>query len=184
MMRKNILLEQAHALLNTLITDQDIVVDATMGNGHDTFFLSGIAKEVYAFDIQKEALEETKRKVGNLDHVHLVLDSHENMLSYVSSFKGVVFNLGYLPRGDQSITTKTDTTINTLEKILPVLKKDGFIQIVVYPGHEEGQKESDALEVFTKKLPVYQYQVITSRFLYTENKPPYLIMIYKTKDES
>ena len=45
-------LEMAHDFLREVITDQDTVVDATMGNGHDTLFLAKLAKEVYAFDIQ------------------------------------------------------------------------------------------------------------------------------------
>lgn len=42
-------LEMAHDFLREIITDQDTVVDATMGNGHDTLFLQKLAKEVYAF---------------------------------------------------------------------------------------------------------------------------------------
>ena len=30
----------AHAFLEEVVTDEDIVVDATMGNGHDTLFLA------------------------------------------------------------------------------------------------------------------------------------------------
>ena len=139
-MRKNILLEQAHAILQTLITKNDIIIDATMGNGYDTLFLSNIAKEVYAFDIQKQALDETDKKVGHFNHVHLICDSHENILNYVSTFRGVIFNLGYLPQGNKDLTTMRDTTIKTLNKLLPVLKMNGFIQMVVYPGHDEGKK--------------------------------------------
>lgn len=183
-MRKNILLEYAHALLKVHLTKDDVVVDATMGNGYDTYFLSQIAKEVYAFDIQQEALIETKKKVQGLDHVHLILDSHENMLNYVSDFKGVIFNLGYLPQGDPSITTQSETTMKTLNLLLPHIKKDGFIQIVCYPGHPEGKKESDCIQTWIKTLPNYRYQVIHAHFENEEKNPPYLIMISKTKDES
>ena len=48
-------LEMAHAFLSEVITKEDIVVDATMGNGHDTLFLAQLAKKVYAFDIQEQA---------------------------------------------------------------------------------------------------------------------------------
>ena len=42
----------------------DTVVDATMGNGHDTLFLAeqvGAEGRVYAFDIQESALESTRQ---------------------------------------------------------------------------------------------------------------------------
>lgn len=35
----------AHAFLSEVITKEDIVVDATMGNGHDTLFLAQLAKK-------------------------------------------------------------------------------------------------------------------------------------------
>ena len=54
-------LEMAHDFLAQVITKDDVVVDATMGNGHDTLFLAKLAKQVYAFDIQEQALEKKKQ---------------------------------------------------------------------------------------------------------------------------
>lgn len=45
----------------------DIVIDATMGNGHDTQFLAELVGEnghVYAFDIQESAVANTKERLG------------------------------------------------------------------------------------------------------------------------
>ena len=41
-------LEMAHQFLAEVITKEDVVVDATMGNGHDTVFLAKLAGQVYA----------------------------------------------------------------------------------------------------------------------------------------
>ncbi|WP_278382561.1 class I SAM-dependent methyltransferase, partial [Clostridium tyrobutyricum] len=60
------------------INKGDIVVDATMGNGNDTLFLSelvGDSGKVYAFDIQQTALKNTYEKIsknGILQHVKLI----------------------------------------------------------------------------------------------------------------
>ena len=46
------------------VKNGDIVVDATMGRGNDTLFLKQLVGKdgfVYAFDIQEEALQSTKR---------------------------------------------------------------------------------------------------------------------------
>ena len=56
-------LEMAHDFLAEVVTKDDIVVDATMGNGHDTLFLAKLAKQVYAFDIQEKALEKTQERL-------------------------------------------------------------------------------------------------------------------------
>ena len=46
--------------LTEVVTQDDIVVDATMGNGHDTLFLAKLAKQVYAFDIQEKPWKRPK----------------------------------------------------------------------------------------------------------------------------
>ncbi len=183
-MKMNVLLEQAHALLTPLITKEDVICDMTMGNGHDTLFLSSLAKEVYAFDIQQEALDHTLEKVRGLSHVHLIKDSHENVLNYVQNFRGAIFNLGYLPTGNPMITTRTETTLKTLNLLIHHMKKDDFIQIVIYPGHPEGEKESQAIDAWIQGLSAHHFQITVTHFLHESAKPPYLYMIYKAKDES
>ena len=182
-MRTNVLLNEAHGILLQLIHPQDIMVDATMGNGHDTLFLSSIAREVYAFDIQEQALIKTKEKVGALSHVHLIHDSFEHIHHYVKNYRGVIFNLGYLPQGDPSITTMHEVTIKTLGMIASHLPKEGFIQVIVYPGHPEGTIEAEAIDDWLTTLNPHHFQITITRFYHSSHQPPYLIMIYKTKDE-
>ena len=59
-------LEMAHQFLAEVITKEDVVVDATMGNGHDTAFLAQLAGQVYAFDIQEQALVNTQERLEKL----------------------------------------------------------------------------------------------------------------------
>ena len=79
-------LEMAHDFLSEVVTKEDIVVDATMGNGHDTLFLAKLAKKVYAFDIQKQALEKTQERLdqAGLTNVQLILQGHETLDQFVT----------------------------------------------------------------------------------------------------
>ena len=101
-------LEMAHDFLAQVITPEDVVVDATMGNGHDTFFLAKLAKQVYAFDIQEQALEKTSQRLqeAGFTNVELLLQGHENVDQFVTEVKAAIFNLGYLPSADKSIITQ------------------------------------------------------------------------------
>jgi methylase of polypeptide subunit release factors len=184
-MKKNLILETAHLLLSKHITKDDIVVDATMGNGYDTIYLASLAKKVYAFDIQKQALIETKKKLDeqNIKHVELILDTHEKINQYVSNYKGVVFNLGYLPNADKSITTTKESTLNAINQILPNLKTNGFILLVIYIGHEQGKIESKAIQDYIKTLDPTLYKIAKIELPYQNNQPPYIIFIQKEKDE-
>ena len=96
----------------------DVCADFTMGNGHDTEFLSktvGEGGKVYAFDIQKAAVESTAKNLkaaGCPENYVLINDSHHNLKKYITEpIKAGMFNLGYLPGGDKSITTMRETTL-------------------------------------------------------------------------
>ena len=114
----------AKTLINQHIQDDSIVIDATCGNGNDTLFLAEQVPngKVFGFDIQK-AIEHTKEKIASFKHVTLIHDGHENILNDISSdvignVDAAIFNLGYLPKGDKTIVTKPETTIQAIESIL------------------------------------------------------------------
>ena len=174
-------LEMAHDFLAQVITKDDVVVDATMGNGHDTLFLAKLAKQVYAFDIQEQALEKTGQRLqeAGLTNVELLLQGHETVDQFVTEVKAAIFNLGYLPSADKNIITKPQTTIEALEKLCRMLIKGGRIAIMIYYGHEGGDIERDAVMDFVSQLPQQEYTATIYRTLNQINNPPFLVMIEK-----
>ena len=104
------------------IKEGGTVVDFTMGNGHDTLWLSNKVGEngkVYAFDIQKQALESSEkllRDSGCPKNYTLILDSHANVENYVKEpICAGMFNLGYLPGSDKTVTTLRESTMKAVE---------------------------------------------------------------------
>jgi hypothetical protein len=176
-MKKNLLLNSVHDLIRCNTSSVDVLVDATLGNGYDTLFLSTIAKHVYAFDIQEKAIQASKKRLTGITNVSFIHDSHEKILEYVSNFKGVVFNLGYLPGSDKSITTLADTTIKTLEQLLPKLPIGGFVSITVYIGHDQGKLESAAVETYLENLNS-NYEILKST-IFNKRSAPYHLFIKK-----
>lgn len=174
-------LEMAHDFLAQVITKDDVVVDATMGNGYDTLFLAKLAKQVYAFDIQERALEKTSQRLqeAGLSNAELILQGHETVDQFVTEVKAAIFNLGYLPSADKSIITQPQTTIEALEKLCQVLVKGGRIAIMIYYGHEGGDIERDAVLDFVSQLPQQEYTATIYRTLNQINNPPFLVMIEK-----
>lgn len=174
-------LEMAHDFLAQVITQEDIVVDATMGNGHDTLFLAKLAKQVYAFDIQEQALEKTSQRLleAGLTNVELILQGHETVDQFVTEAKAAIFNLGYLPSADKSIITQPQTTLEALDKLCHMLVKGGRIAIMIYYGHEGGDIERDAVLDYVSQLPQQEYTATIYRTLNQINNPPFLVMIEK-----
>ena len=170
--------------INTVPTG-GTAIDATAGNGFDTLKLCrkvGENGKVYAFDIQKTALEETKKKLCSegFSNARLIHDSHARLDEYITEPADcAVFNLGYLPGGDHSLQTKTDTTIEAIKKSLTLLKSTGFVSVTVYYGKNSGTEEKEGVMEFLKCLDHKKYTVLTHDFHNRPNNPPITVIITK-----
>ena len=192
-------LEMAHWMLKDIINTNDVVVDATMGNGYDTQFLAELGANVYAFDVQEEALNATEKRLDdagiknqifekNLSNlltepsVNLVLSGHEKLSEYVKEpIKAAIFNLGYLQKTDKSVVTKADTTLTALDALTNQLVVGGRIAIMIYYGHEGGMEEKDAVIKWTSSLPQKDWEVTSYAPLNQIHTPPILVLIEKRK---
>jgi len=170
------ILEFSHKLLQKHITKADDALDLTVGNGNDMLFLVRIARFVYGFDIQTEAIKRAEEKLAGYDNYLLINDSHENFITYVKDkYKAAIFNLGYLPGGDKTITTKAEITLRAMKAVLENIEKGGICVTVVYPGHPEGEEESRILFDYLSGLNQEQYQVLKYEFINQINRPPYIL---------
>ena len=166
--------ELAMSVTLTYIKPGDTVIDATCGTGKDTIVLAravGDEGSVYAIDIQKSAhlLTEARLKSHGIANVHLVMQSFVSMCNHIpeKSASAVVFNLGYLPGSDKSVTTLRESTMKAVEAALRLLEDDGGLLIAVYPGHEEGTLEGNMLtEYFStldrRKICISQLRIVNS----------------------
>lgn len=167
----------AHDFLN-LEKELKTGIDFTCGHGFDTLYLAKICDDVYAFDIQEDAVDDTKNKCENYSNVHVVLSDHYLFDHYVQQFDIGIFNLGYLPQGDHKITTNTENVINTLDKALKLLNNNGRIVIVLYPGYEHGYKEARSVKNYCEQLISRHYDVAKFKLI-NRNLSPYIIVIDK-----
>jgi predicted methyltransferase len=153
--------EMAHLLMRQVLKPGDWVVDATVGNGHDTLLLAqlvGPSGRVFGFDVQAAALTEASRRVAGLPHVSLFHAGHEQLAAHLpAEAKGrlaaVMFNLGYLPGGNKAILTRRETTLAALDQVLDYLAVGGQITLVVYPGHTGGTDEAAAVRGWAELRP-------------------------------
>ncbi|MFO3717961.1 class I SAM-dependent methyltransferase [Anaerococcus sp. ENR1011] len=165
-----------------LLREKDInmAVDMTAGNGHDSkFILDKLEpKKLFAFDIQQMAQESTKNLLADKENFTFILDSHANIDKYIKQKVDlVIFNLGYLPKGDKNITTTWKSTITAIKKSLELLSPRGKIFITVYPGHPAGKIESEKINEFLEDLDYKKYTVLKMNFVNKINNPPYVIVV-------
>ena len=184
-------LQFCHQLLKAAVSPNDSVIDGTIGNGHDTLFLAklvGKSGQVYGFDIQKQALQNTTdrllRHKIDLKNIQLYQRSHANInqvLPESQQITAAIFNLGYLPGGDKAIVTKSEATTAALTACLDHLAVNGLVIVVVYYGHPGGQTEKEAVLHFCQTLPQEKYGVLNYQFINQMHEPPFLLAIQKIK---
>ncbi|GFR34306.1 tRNA (mnm(5)s(2)U34)-methyltransferase [Thermobrachium celere] len=173
----------AHDIVKKVVVDGDCVVDATLGNGNDTIFLNSLTPNgiVYSFEVQKHAVDKFRslieeKKLKNIEVIH---DGHENMDKYIKTkVKAIMFNLGYLPGSDKTVTTKSDTTLKAVEKGLNILSPGGIMTIAAYIGHDEGEKEAEEVVKYVSQLDSKCYSIMKINFINRKNAP-FLIVIEK-----
>ncbi|TDL34222.1 methyltransferase domain-containing protein [Jeotgalibacillus sp. S-D1] len=184
------ILPYARTLLERAVSKGDVVIDATVGNGHDTLYLAQLVGEngrVYGFDIQKEAIDETAAKLEEHElrnRVLLFQHGHEMVDQAIppvhdGAIAAAVFNLGYLPGGDESIITRPRTTITAVEKLMDMVKPGGIIVLVIYHGHPEGAVERDYLLRFVQTIDSEQAHVLRYQFMNTQTPSPFVVAIEK-----
>ena len=174
----------ARELITDALQGGGIAIDATMGNGHDTLWLCELAGEgghVYAFDVQAQAVENTRKRLedaGMADRASLFHEGHETMAQHVDmKADAIVFNLGWLPGAEKGVTTLTETTLKAVNAGAQLLNLSGIMTICIYPGHDEGAKEKNALIEWASSLDPKVFDVMLRTYLNQPNKPPLMLAV-------
>lgn len=170
-------------IIKNFIKPGFLCVDGTLGNGYDSEKILNLLNGngfLYSFDIQKEAIKNSKNLLNKTDYknYHLILDSHENVDKYIKNeIDFFIMNLGYLPKGDKSITTTAETTIKFLSKINYMLRPNGLGLIVFYLGHDEGAREGREVYKYLEGYNQKEFNILKVNFLNQKNIPPELVII-------
>jgi len=200
--------QRGHNLLTSYINEGDSVIDATVGNGHDTLFLReqvGATGLVTGFDVQQIALNNTRRQL--LDHgfdsnikdcingdttftvdkcgVFLYLNNHSCLADrsiiqrYEKRPQVIMFNLGYLPSSEKTVKTVAKDTMAGLQGALDLLKSGGVLSVVTYPGHKEGYEENQRIFNWLCILDACKYEVLNINQTNRSDTAPVQYFIYK-----
>ncbi len=175
----------ARRLLSDRLEPGRIAVDATAGNGNDAVFLARLVTPggtVHCFDIQPQALARTRELLEREELAHAARFhevGHERLLETIAGDRGriaaVVFNLGFLPGGDEAVITKPETTIAALEAAKEALAPDGAISVVCYAGHPGGGEEAARVQTWCEALDFDAWRALRYELV---NKPGGAIRLF------
>ncbi len=178
------LTEFNHVLLKAYIKKGMTILDATLGNGYDTAFVReclGESGQVIAMDVNEAAVIKAQEAWLTCKNVRCVHDGHEHVDEYVKedTLDVAIYNLGYLPGSDKCLTTRLNTTLESLEKTMRLLKVGGVISMTFYVGHSQGKEEYDYIMPFLKQLPPKQYHVLLCQYANQSANAPTSVWIEK-----
>jgi len=181
----------AHTYWEEILVPGDIVIDATCGNGHDTLFvaqkvLHERSGKVFGFDIQPTAIAATTLNLKtHLTHeqfndVILIHGSHAHFPKTIQerSIKLIVYNLGYLPKGNKSIVTHHESSLESLRNAMKLIRDDGMISMTCYPGHPEGKVEEDKILEYVGSLSAKEWICCHHRWI-NRHAAPSLLLVKK-----
>ena len=178
-------LSMVHEFLKQYVAPGAFCIDATAGKGRDTALLCRLAGEsghVLAFDIQPDAISQTKALLAAEGlTADVILDSHAHMEHYArpETVDCVVFNFGRLPGGDPHIFTRAESSVAAIEAGLRLLKPGGVMAIALYYGKENGYAEHDAVLEFLRTVDVRTFSVLCCDWRNRRREPPMPIFVWK-----
>lgn len=160
-----------------------LLVDATLGNGHDAAFLLRCAPPrtcLLAVDVQPRAIEAARPRLAAARAalkrddvaVQIFCRGHEELPRIWAELPdavrqrpllGAVFNLGWLPGGDKTCLTRTPTTLEALDFLLERLMPQGCVSLHCYTGNEGGAEEEAAVLRRAAALPSRRWRVAHCR---------------------
>lgn len=165
----------AQDIIKDYLEEKNIAIDGTLGNGHDSDFLSENFNKVYSFEIQEDACLKYNKK--NKDNVKVINASHHLFEEYVSEeVNCIMYNLGFLPGGNKEITTLHETSLESIKIGLNILSSGGIMTLCIYTGHNEGKQEESCILSYLKELPKNKFGVMVHSFLNRSNAPILVII--------
>ena len=176
-----------HTFLRQHVQGGAFCIDATAGKGRDTALLcrlAGLTGRVLAFDIQQEAVDQTRALLAREGlTAEVVLDSHANMEQYArpETVDCVVFNFGRLPGGDPHIFTRAESSVAAIGAGLRLLRPGGVMAIALYYGGENGYEERDAVLEYLKTVDDRAYTVLCCDWANRRGEPPMPIFLWKER---
>lgn len=131
------LVKRTHELM--LIPDKkSIAIDATLGNGYDTLYLSRYYEKVIGIDIQPLAIRRSMEKTKDIKNIEIYLNDFNNISEYKYA-NLIIFNLGFLPGSNKKIKTQDYTPEQAIFNAYEIL--DGLMLVACYIQHDGGYDE-------------------------------------------
>ena len=79
-------------------------------------------------------------------------DLSDTLRNVSPQFAAAIFNLGYLPASDRTISTTTTQSLRAISASVERLAPGGILTVLAYTGHAGGREEAEAIHNFLRGM--------------------------------
>lgn len=170
-----------HLFIKNTFTKPSTILDLTLGNGNDALFCLQRGHRVIGLDIQALAIKRSEEKCRDYsNHVfhqidHAILDTviHE-------SLDGVLMNNGYLPNGNEHITTSLSSSLIALNKSIEMMRPLAYLIVTLYRKQVGGLLEAEGIERYLRQNKKLRFD---QSYTYVNDDLAPLVLIFQKVDE-
>jgi methylase of polypeptide subunit release factors len=170
-----------HQFIKITFTQASTLLDLTLGNGNDALFCLQRGHRVIGLDIQTLAIERSEARCHDypkhvfhqIDHALLDTVIHEQL-------DGVSMNNGYLPNGNEHITTSLSSSLIALEKSIMLMRPLAYLIVTLYRKQAGGLHEAEGIETYLSQNKKLRFD---QSYTYTNDDLAPLVLIFQKVDE-
>ena len=158
----------ARDVLMSAVLPGDRVIDATMGNGHDTAFLcETVGPSGHVYESSDDPADVSEQDIE--DHVVFFVSDRIERFVVIVVFPSEI-DLAFW-----------ETTREAVSKALHLLQPGGVLVLCAYPGHPAGDRERQELPAFLAALSNKTFNVLHQRFLNAGPGAPECFVVQKLR---
>lgn len=170
-----------HQFIKNTFTKPSTILDLTLGNGNDAYFCLQKGHRVIGFDVQSLAIERSEVKCHAYpNHVFHQLDHALLDTVIYEHLDGVLMNNGYLPNGDEHITTSLSSSLLALEQSIALMRPLAYMIVTLYRKQVGGLTESEGIEAYLRQNKKLRFD---QSYTYTNDDLAPLVLIFQKVNE-
>lgn len=170
-----------HQFIKNSLTQVSTILDLTLGNGNDALFCLQRGHRVIGLDIQALAIERSEAKCHDypkhvfhqIDHALLDTVIHEPL-------DGVLMNNGYLPNGNEQITTSLSSSLIALSKSIVLMHPLAYLIVTLYRKQAGGLLEAEGIETYLRQNKKLRFN---QSYTYPNDDLAPLVLIFQKVNE-
>lgn len=170
-----------HQFIKNTFTKPSTLLDLTLGNGNDALFCLQRGHRVLGLDLQALAIKRSEEKCKDYPNHEFHQIDHALLDNVIhDSIDCVLMNNGYLPKGDEHITTSLSSSLVALAKSIEMMRPLAYLIVTLYRKQAGGLYEAQGIKSYLRQNKKLRFD---QSYTYTNDDLAPLVLIFQKVNE-